>query len=103
MPNFKVQLPKWAIPRWWLVAYKIPPPLGRDLVDLTQVPLDARFEQEVSAHIAAVIEEEKMPPAEIAPAILNLANDLMSGREMLIRTGDYIALQRYFRGGRSKA
>jgi hypothetical protein len=102
MPNGKLPpiyatIPKWAIPRWWLVAYKIPPPVAKELGDLVEIPIDARFEKVVSGYISAVLAEGKMPPADIAPTILNLSQDLVNGRDMVIRTGDYIAIQNHLR------
>ena len=41
--------------------------------------------------------EEKMPPADIAPAILNMADDYIAGREVAIRAGDYISIQNHIR------
>jgi hypothetical protein len=38
-----------------------------------------------------------MPPTEIAPAIINLVDDYKAGRDMTLRTGDYISLQNYLR------
>jgi hypothetical protein len=40
---------------------------------------------------------DKMPPEEIAPTIMNLAEDFMSGNPVKFRAGDYIALQNYIR------
>jgi hypothetical protein len=41
-----------------------------------------------------------MPPEEIAPTIMNLADDFAAGRQMCIRAGDYIAIQNYMRKGK---
>lgn len=38
----------------------------------------------------------KMPPAAIVSPIMNLAEDHLAGREMTLRAGDYIALQKAF-------
>jgi hypothetical protein len=45
----------------------------------------------------AFLQEGKMPPEEIAPAIMNLVDDQTSGRDMVMRAGDYISLQNYLR------
>lgn len=94
-----VAISEWMIPRWWLVAYKIPPMLRDDLLEMVRVPLDEQFEGLVSKWVTAVVREGATPPADIAPAIYNLANDLLSGRELMIRTGDYIAIQQHLRKG----
>jgi hypothetical protein len=39
----------------------------------------------------------KAPPKEIAAAIMNITDDLLSGREPVLRAGDYIQLQNYMR------
>lgn len=48
-------------------------------------------------HVKAYVENGKMPPKDIAPAILNLADDFIAGREVTVRAGDYIALQTHFK------
>jgi hypothetical protein len=45
----------------------------------------------------AFMQQGTMPPAEIAPAIMNLIDDQSSGRTMTMRAGDYISLQNYLR------
>jgi len=45
-----------------------------------------------------------MPPPEIATAILNMADDFMAGRQVAMRSGDYLAIQNFIRkegGGRT--
>ena len=39
--------------------------------------------------------EGKTPPAQIAGAVMNIADDVMAGRDAVIRAGDYIALMNY--------
>jgi len=39
--------------------------------------------------------EGKAPPAAVAGAVLNLVDDMMAGRDVSIRAGDYIALMNY--------
>lgn len=94
-----VAIPDWAIPHWWKVAYKIPPMLDDRLLEMAQIAPDSQFERVVTKWVSAVVKEGATPPADIAPAIWNLANDLMSGRDMVIRTGDYIAIQQHLRQG----
>ncbi len=45
---------------------------------------------------AHLVEGKKAPKA-IAAAIMNLADDLKSGRDPVLRSGDYITLMRYAR------
>lgn len=93
----KVRLPEWYVPPWWIVAYLIPPFLKEHFADVVRVPPDERFNEVVDSHTRAFVEKGVMPPEDIAPAILNIANDLMAGRQATIRTGDYIAIQNHIR------
>ena len=43
-----------------------------------------------------VIDGEE-PPMEIQTAIMNIADDMMAGREVALRAGDYIALMNFAR------
>ena len=38
-----------------------------------------------------------MPPAQIAPVIFNMLDDYAAGREVVIRTGNYISIQAFLR------
>ncbi len=93
----KVRLPKELVPWWWRFAYKIPPPIAENLVELLDAPVDERFTELVAENVRALVEEGKPPPAEISTAIYNIANDFMNGEELVIRAGDWIALQSYCR------
>jgi hypothetical protein len=97
IPKYFVSLPKWLIPRWWEVAYLIVGPLRDEWAELIEIKPDDRFSEVVTELVSAYVEKGKMPPDEIAPAILNLADDLMAGRKMSIRAGDYIAIQSHLR------
>jgi hypothetical protein len=39
-----------------------------------------------------------MPPAEIATAIINVADDYLNGTDVVMKSGDYIAVQNFLRG-----
>jgi methenyltetrahydromethanopterin cyclohydrolase len=62
-----------------------------------QARVEKLFEELTYKYVRAYMEDGKMPPDEIAPAILNMADDYMSGRQVAIRAGDYIALQNFIR------
>lgn len=96
--RYTLVLPKWMLKKWWLVAYKIPPDLRGKFKELHEFEPDERFEALLTKYVAAALEGKEVPEA-IAPAILNLTNDVLSGREMMIRTGDYISLQAFARQG----
>jgi hypothetical protein len=55
------------------------------------------FVQVTEKHVNAYIFNKEAPPAEIAAAIMNIADDYLSGREMVMRAGDYITIQNYVR------
>lgn len=99
-PNLRINLAEWI--RWQKQKYMYlvvgPGDLFKQrLVDIVNVPADAGFQATVDRLVAAYIEKGEMPPEQIAPTILNLADDVMAGRDMVIRAGDYIALRNYMR------
>jgi hypothetical protein len=55
----------------------------------------AKFNDFVLKYVNAYTSDGKMPPVEIAGAILNIADDLLSGREPTLKAGDYITIQNY--------
>jgi len=65
--------------------------------DQFSTPVDEKFDNVVKDHLDAYLNEGKMPPDEIAPAILNLADDQMSGRDLTLRAGDYIAIRNFMK------
>lgn len=90
------------VPFWWRVAYLIPD-IFRQHVELEEGFVkviggkDVAFNRFVQGHISAYIEKGTMPPEAITGPILNMAEDVMAGREPTIRAGDYIALQNFRR------
>ena len=90
----------WILERWIVVAYLIINWRAKDLAERIKVGLDKRFYAVVTKHLRAYVEEGVMPPEDIAPAILNIADDYMAGRAMNLRAGDYIAIQNHIRKGR---
>jgi hypothetical protein len=57
------------------------------------------FDELIEKHVNAYLFEKVEPPAQIASAIMNIADDYMNGREPIIKSGDYLQLQNYLRGG----
>jgi hypothetical protein len=90
-------VPSWVLDRRTWVMYLIINERIQDLVKFFELKPDAKFEESVKMHVKAYIEKNVMPPVEIAGAILNLADDQIAGRPMMLRAGDYIALQNFFR------
>jgi hypothetical protein len=101
LSKFAVAVPHWILDKRWWVAYLIVNDLLRkELVELVEAAPDDRLMSLVKEHLNAYVEKGTMPPAEIAPAILNMADDLMAGRQPTVRAGDYIGLQTYMRQGK---
>lgn len=83
---------------WCKVSYLIINFNLGDLVKLGERELPATFSKEMARHVYGYIYENKMPPAEIQQTVLNVSEDLMAGRPVQLRAGDYIAAQKFFRG-----
>ena len=67
--------------------------------DVLEARPDARFFEELNHHVKALVNDGKAPPEAIAPAVMNVADDVLAGREVQLKAGDYIALQSYFKKG----
>jgi len=93
--NIVIRWPDWMRPPWWRIAYLIPPFLRKDLAELVQIPAGEKFHNVIEEHTRAFIEKGVEPPKDIAGAIYNIADDLQHGREVVLRTGDYIAIQNF--------
>lgn len=101
MERFALHIvPEWIIERWILVAYLIINWRVKDLAERIQVRPEKGFYEVVAKHLRAYVQEGVMPPDDIAPAILNIADDYMAGRSMNLRAGDYIAIQNHLRRGK---
>jgi hypothetical protein len=71
--------------------------LEEKYVDLVQAEPTKEFYQFVAENMNAVLEGKSIAD-EIEPIIMNLIDDKMNNRKMALRTGDYIVLQKFFRG-----
>jgi len=87
----------WVLERWIVVAYLIINWRVKDLVERIRIRPDKEFYTVVYRHLQAYVNEGVMPPDDIAPAILNLADDYMAGNHLNLRAGDYIAIQNHIR------
>jgi len=68
--------------------------------DFDDMAPEGEFSDMVTKYLQDYLLKDKMPPAEIAPAILNLVDDQLAGRELTIRSGDYISLQNYLKANK---
>jgi hypothetical protein len=56
-----------------------------------------QFNDIVNKYVNAYLFDQKAPPTEIATPIVNIADDYLNGREIVVRSGDYIAIQNFAR------
>jgi hypothetical protein len=98
--SIQVTVPAWVFRRKTEVMYLVLGPDGfpkfRDVIDLG---ITEQLATMLSKYTYAHINDGETPPREIAPAILNIADDVLAGRAPTLRAGDYISLQQYIRAG----
>jgi hypothetical protein len=90
-----LNIPSWILERWIIVAYLYPAPI--DITEQIRARPSERFYEVIGKHLRAYVDDGTMPPEAIAGPIMNLADDFMNGRDMTLKTGDYIALQNFMR------
>jgi len=94
--KLQISVPKWVFRRKTEVMYLVLGPDGLPkFKDLLEIGITDQLMEVVSKHVNAYIKEGALPPQDIASPILNMADDMLAGRAMTIRTGDYIALQQH--------
>jgi hypothetical protein len=71
--------------------------LAKDRAELFKVRPTEKFFDMVHEQVMAHALEGKAPPAQIASAVMNISDDVMAGREPVIRAGDYMALMEFAR------
>ncbi|MDD1751656.1 MAG: hypothetical protein LUQ38_01025 [Methanotrichaceae archaeon] len=91
-----LDLPTWIRDRWLVVAYLYPAPIDWLKDAIEKAPTEI-FSDKVNRYVKAYIEKGVMPPEAIAVPIMNMADDIMGGNRPTLRTGDYIALQNFFK------
>lgn len=73
--------------------------LNKDLIfddAITTAPTE-QFQKTVTQHVNAYINKGVAPPEPISAAIYNIADDILSGRNVSVRAGDYISIQNFLR------
>lgn len=83
--------------RIWIYYLIILDRLKLRFKDVLEARPDSRFFEELNRHVTALVKEGKAPPEAIASAVMNVADDVLAGREVQLKAGDYITLQSYFR------
>ena len=96
--KMNLRIPEWVVKRWCIVCYLIINWRIQDLVERVQVEPGEGFYKVVAEHLYNYVYNDVMPPEEIAPAILNAAEDMISGNPVQFRAGDYIMIQNFVRG-----
>jgi hypothetical protein len=66
-------------------------------IELAKVQPTEKFFEMVREEVRSHLVDGKEAPKEIATAIMNILDDLKSGRDPVLRAGDYIALMDYAR------
>ena len=94
---FRLAIPEVIVKRWCVACYLIINWRIKDLVERVQVEPSRDFYRVTGEFLYEYAHNDKMPPAEIAPAIMNLAEDYLAGRPVQFRPGDYIMIQNYVR------
>lgn len=97
MNKVRVSIPAWIIKRKIEVMYLIINGWLKEHEDVIHTAPNDNLYEVISKYTNAYLQDGVMPPAEIAPTIMNLIDDQKSGRKMTLRAGDYIALQNYLR------
>jgi hypothetical protein len=95
----RVQIPRVIIDRSDWVKYLVIPEWHTKVIDREFVDslVSKEFGELLTKHVHDYVYENIEPPAEIASVIMNLADDYLSGREIVIKSGDYIQLQNNLR------
>ena len=83
--------------RVWVYYLIILDKVAEHLGDQIEVQPDARFFKVLTQHVEAYLETGKTPPRAIAPVVMNIADDYMAGRDIVLRAKDYITLQNFAR------
>lgn len=79
----------------WIKYLTVKNWMEKDLSDIIHTMKDVNFakfiDHEVNAYLGG-----GTPPAAIATAVMNIGDDHLAGREVVVRAGDYIALQSFY-------
>ena len=93
----KVRISKSIIDRKdWVKYLVIPDWHVKQVGDVIDRAPSVEFDKFVETHVQAYL-DGKAPPAAIQSAVMNIADDYVSGRDIILRAGDYVALQNQFR------
>ena len=72
------------------------------LGDIVKVSPTSEFNKYIAQMLNTYINKNTIPDMEIAPAIMNMADDYLTGNEIVLKAGDYYSLQTHFRNMKTK-
>lgn len=84
--------------KWWVMYLIVNDKVRID--DKVNAQIEKFMDGVALKHVRAYVDDGIMPPDAIAPAILNMADDVMAGRQVTLRAGDYIAIQNFARSSK---
>jgi hypothetical protein len=82
--------------RIWVYYLVILDKVADHLGDRVKVEPNERFFKVLSEHVERYLKTGEAPQ-ELQSVIMNVADDYLAGREIVLRAGDYIALQGFAR------
>ncbi len=94
---YGIKLAHKFVPRLMQIAYLILNVHTEHMFKDLDVRPSKQFNDVVGRYLDAYMSKGTMPPEDIAAPILNLADDLMAGKPMSLRAGDFIALNNHVR------
>jgi hypothetical protein len=65
--------------------------------DIIKIQPTDRFFSMVRELVLSYAVEGTEPPAQVATAVMNVSDDMMAGRDVSLRAGDYVDLMNYAR------
>lgn len=90
---FEQQIPEfWCLASYLILNFNI-----KDHIRWAEMEVTEEFTKTLAQHVYAYIYEDKAPPAGIEQTVLNVAEDLAAGRQVVLRAGDYISVQKFIR------
>jgi len=77
--------------------------IRRYLGDAISVRYGKEFQPRLEKYLLTYLQKGVKPPAAIAPAILNMADDYLNGKSMNLRPGDHFAIKNYLQKKKAPA
>ncbi len=82
--------------RTWRMYKTVPVFAAKEFERILVKDPDVKFVEWVAEEVNAFITDERKIAADIRAPIMNLADDVLNGRDPVVKAGDYIALQTHF-------